>query len=585
MNCRHHLLLSLPNYLEVKHTNYASQLILQAHSLIHQIIMDFGFFEFFSDLILYSNSNSDKNPNDINKQQQQDQQQAQSNPNHQHHHDHHHQSNRHHNLLSDLFNEDEDVNSQRYNELLEEGKEFYTFVRTHVIYFTTFILLYALSCTLISYFSKQRDEYRLDIEEYKTYKISTWMCAFTLAISIAAFLLLPVSITTNEITWIDDAQTKSSLLNGMWSYVFLFSNLSLFILLPFAYFFTESEGFAGSQRGLLSRFRETFVLLIIVIIIVLGLTYTLCCLFFGLGCHVSTIQLLTIWQYLPFLYSCISFIGALLLLICTPLGISHLFTVLRQLDSIQRAKKLNVAALVLLLTLAGYSVMLVFINTFQLLVGYRPLPLSTTLNMAQQQSDTTLDKLIAESNSKQQMVGIKNPVGAFLDIVMVLYLWSASLCGLYNLPGLCCLRPRKNNSSFNQIIGNCAILCLLSSALPLLARTLGMTNFDLLSDFGRIEWLGNFYVVLLYNVVFFVSTTLCLLGKREFVLTINLFKAMIGNPHQTLKKIKSEELILSTVSKESKFEKVNESSDEKTTNENNSGLKREIDLMTNSKED
>lgn len=119
-----------------------------------------------------------------------------------------------------------------------------------------------------------------------------------------------------------------------------------------------------------------------------------------------------------------------------------------------------------------------------------------------------------------------------MDIVMVFYLWCASLCGLYNLPGLCCLRPRKQCSSFNQIIGNCTILCLLSSALPLLSRTLGMTNFDLLADFGRIEWLGNFYVVLLYNVVFLVSTTLCLMGKRELVLTINLFKAFIGNPHQ-----------------------------------------------------
>lgn len=417
-------------------------------------------------------------------------------------------------------------------ELQEEGKEFYTSVRTHVIYFVTIIILYSLSCALISYFSKRRDEYRLDIEEYRTYKISTWMCAFTLAISIAAFLLLPVSIITNEISLID-ARTKWSLLDGMWSYVFLFSNLSLFMLLPFAYFFTESEGFSGSKRGMLSRLRETFVLLIIVAIIVLGITYTVCCLFFGIGCHVSGIQtisgILAIWKYLPFLYSCISFIGALLLLLCTPLGISNLFTVLHQMDTIQRARKFNYAALILLVALAGYSIILVFVNTFQLLIGFRSLPLSTTFSIAQQRnyqvSSNSHDYLHAQDSQIFH-------IGAFLDIVMVLYLWSASLCGLYNLPGLCCLRPRAHNSSFNQIMGNCTILCLLSSALPLLARTLGMTNFDLLADFGRIEWLGNFYVVLLYNVVFFVSTTLCLMGKRELVLTINLFKAIIGNPHQ-----------------------------------------------------
>lgn len=409
-----------------------------------------------------------------------------------------------------LFDDEPLDNSQG-----EEGKEFYTFVRTHVIYFVTIILLYVISCVLISYFSKHRDEFRVDIEEYRTYKISTWMCAFTLAISIAAFLLLPVSIITNEIFWIDDARTKWSLLDGMWSYVFLFSNLSLFILLPFAYFFTESEGFSGSRRGMGSRLSETCVLLLIVAIIVFGLTYTVCCLFFGIGCHVSGIQLLTIWQYLPFLYSCISFIGALLLLLCTPLGISHLFTVLHQMDTIQQAQKLNCAAVALLVTLAGYSIILVLINTFQLVFGFRPLPLSTALSTAEQRQhddNSNLGSLLGihDKNYENDLREVKNgPIGAFLDIVMIFYLWCASLCGLYNLPGLCCLRPRHRNCSFNQIIGNCTILCLLSSALPLLARTLGMTNFDLLADYGRIEWLGNFYVVLSYNVLFLVSSYYC----------------------------------------------------------------------------
>lgn len=36
--------------------------------------------------------------------------------------------------------------------------------------------------------------------------------------------------------------------SGLWNIVFLFSNLSLVFLMPFAYFFTESEGFAGSKK-------------------------------------------------------------------------------------------------------------------------------------------------------------------------------------------------------------------------------------------------------------------------------------------------------------------------------------------------
>lgn len=35
---------------------------------------------------------------------------------------------------------------------------------------------------------------------------------------------------------------------GLWNLIFLFSNLSLVFLMPFAYFFTESEGFAGSKK-------------------------------------------------------------------------------------------------------------------------------------------------------------------------------------------------------------------------------------------------------------------------------------------------------------------------------------------------
>lgn len=41
---------------------------------------------------------------------------------------------------------------------------------------------------------------------------------------------------------------KLFFLSGLWNLVFLFSNLSLVFLMPFAYFFTEAEGFAGSKK-------------------------------------------------------------------------------------------------------------------------------------------------------------------------------------------------------------------------------------------------------------------------------------------------------------------------------------------------
>ena len=41
----------------------------------------------------------------------------------------------------------------------------------------------------------------------------------------------------------------------------------------------------------------------------------------------------------------------------------------------------------------------------------------------------------------------------------------------------------------------------------------GITKFDLLGEFGRLDWLGNFRVVILYKLVFEVSTAFCLVNK------------------------------------------------------------------------
>lgn len=63
--------------------------------------------------------------------------------------------------------------------------------------------------------------------------------------------------------------------SGLWNYVFLFSFLSLFLLLPFAYLFTESEGFFGHKKGLTARVYETFVVLALLAMVVIGITYVI----------------------------------------------------------------------------------------------------------------------------------------------------------------------------------------------------------------------------------------------------------------------------------------------------------------------
>lgn len=145
---------------------------------------------------------------------------------------------------------------------------------------------------------------------------------------------------------------------GLWSLVFLFSNLSLFVFLPFAYLFNESEGFPGHRKviatydfllfnrpvlitvyfvlqGLKARLYETCTVLMLLSICVLVLTYLFYTFFYTeqslLHMMFSEFWLLLRFitavslfydfnltdlstNYLPFLYSCISFIGVLMLL-------------------------------------------------------------------------------------------------------------------------------------------------------------------------------------------------------------------------------------------------------------------------------
>lgn len=373
-----------------------------------------------------------------------------------------------------------------------------------------------------------------------------------------------------------------SLIHGLWSLVFLFSNLSLFVFLPFAFLFNESEGFPGHRKGLKARVYETCTVLMLLSTFVLVLTYLLYTFFYAEQSLFYV--LLNLWtNYLPFLYSCISFIGVLMLLICTPVGFATLFTILsrfmikpqlqkttdeeinvlklevdclarrldqvatngltymspepmlkgiwrkkhaervllhngtlkneltnrllfyqERLDVLEKQRKTSVfrklflypTFMLLLLALTVVTVLLVVQNLLLILVGIKALPLNTrqfTLGVS------SLSKL--------------GPFGAGLEIVIILYMLVASTVGLYSLPVVSTYRPRVKETPLTHIVGNCTLLLILSSALPLLSRILGITDFDLLADYGRIEWLGNFTIVALYNIVFATAATLCLFNK------------------------------------------------------------------------
>nr|CAD7400583.1 unnamed protein product [Timema cristinae] len=424
---------------------------------------------------------------------------------------------------------------------------------------------------------------------------SLWLCTFSLAVSVGAALLLPISIVSNEVLILYPSSyyvkwLNSSLIQGLWNHVFLFSNLSLFMLLPFAYFFTESEGFTGYRKCLMARVYETTVVLVLLSILVLGMTYIMSAL---IDKDKSSIQTLLIFRKSKIQMYCLYFSVHAVGVCAVVLGqflvkpqflrdVNEEFYVARleedcvrrrltlarttgrtylspppmspppsamscdDLDStvmglqngalqsglgdalsrVERRRRIldkqrhtssvqrNIVyplAMLLLLILTGGTVFMVAQNTVLLLVGIKALPLSTkqfTLGIA------SLSKL-----------GL---FGATLEIILIFYLMTTSSIGLYTLPFLSGVRPKARLTSLTHVIVNCGLVLILSSALPLLSRILGITNFDLLGDFGRIEWLGNFKIVLLYNLVFAAAATLCLVNKFTATVRRELYARLLN---------------------------------------------------------
>ncbi|XP_024085231.1 protein Lilipod isoform X2 [Cimex lectularius] len=480
---------------------------------------------------------------------------------------------------------------------------FHNTVREYVIFLLIFVVLFILGCTIIDMLRrKDREDYfSTDDDEATVYKVSMYLCVFALSVTICAALLLPSSIASNEVLLLYPKSyyvkwLNHSLIQGIWNLVFLFSNVSLFGLLPFAYLFTESEGLSGYRRSVKSRIYETCTVLVLLIFIVFGLTYVISALLDPNESGYFAFQNFSTY-YLPFLYSCISFLGVILQLIFTPLGFISLFgivsrslvkpqflhnikeeyyktlmeedllkrriklvsmtgksyikpepmspalleneedasvlglkngalqtglkerleSVIQRRDVLQKQKATSTfrrniiypMAMLVLFVLTIITIFLVLVNSIMLLIGVKALPKSTaqfTLGI------TSLSKL--------------GPLGATIEVVVIFYLAVTSCVGLYSVPFLKRLRPRRAKTPLSLLIANCALLLILSSALPLLARILGITNFDLLGHYGKIVWLGNFKIVFAYNILFATVTALCLFNKFTTPVCKELFNRL-----------------------------------------------------------
>ncbi|XGW14541.1 hypothetical protein V3C99_000668 [Haemonchus contortus] len=533
----------------------------------------------------------------------------------------------------------EEEEAARLEAIRRQEREFHEFVRQQIICLIIFISLYLLSYWIISLFKSKSDNDSLYAgdEDYIVYRISVWMCSASLAVSIGSIALLPFSVVSSELLqrYPDNyyLQWMSwSLINSLWNYVFALSNLSLFVLLPFSYFFIESQGFSKNKNGIMQRVYETLAvcaLLIVVILCLVDVVLTL------VSSSVSLISITSV--NLPLIYSFVSFAGVMLLLLSTPIGFAKMFGIVGEMtmnsisipdqddiivDRLERyceARKAGkygsnnnihknsfgamspfyspashgyspvrlrsfrmtpigfntrsdcsekcylfsssiygfapesntssasngwsentqisseesrsvsygravrpqiVAGQILnplhqkslrfckhlirivkypaivtsLLALTGISLLMVVINSLKLVFGFRSLPA-----YAQYMEVHTRHSL-----------GI---VGVIIESITIMYVMSTSLTGLYSMPFVRALRPQRARTSLTVIIINCSLVLVLSSALPVLANTLGITSFDLLGAYSSLKWLSNFKLVLAYNVLFAAATIVCVFSQ------------------------------------------------------------------------
>lgn len=451
---------------------------------------------------------------------------------------------------------------------------FHNRVRETIICVLLFVCLYMVSYLILTHFRKAAEFVTDDSEDATVNKIALWLCTFTLSVAVCAVLLLPISILSNEVLltfpqsyymqWLN-----GSLIHGLWNLVFLFSNLSLVFLMPFAYFFTESEGFAGSKKGVMARVYEAVVLLLLLALLVLGIVWVASAL---LHDNVARKSLYDLWEYyLPYLYSGISLFGVLMLLLCTPFGLSRMFSVTgsllvkpRLLEDVDEtlncttfeedalSRKLNCSrtscwvklnleamkreyqvvqskrvaletrrkaspwqrnlgyplAMLVLLALTVMCVLMVCFNVLELLLD-----------------ETAMPRGMEDPHLGMASFSMFGSLGAAVQVVLILYLMVSSVVGFYSSPLFTGLLPRAQDTNLTQMIANCVSLLILSSALPVFSRTLGITRFDLLGDFGRYNWLGNFYIVFLYNMLFAGLTSASLIKTVTWAVQRELIRA------------------------------------------------------------
>uniref|UniRef100_A0A672PJ81 Limb region 1 protein homolog n=1 Tax=Sinocyclocheilus grahami TaxID=75366 RepID=A0A672PJ81_SINGR len=235
--------------------------------------------------------------------------------------------------------------------------------------------------------------------------------------------------------------------------------------------------------------------------------------------------------------------------VCTPVGLSRMFTVMGQLlvkptiledldeqiyciqlqeealerrlneicalesllspSVLERRKKASaweknlLYPIVMLILLAGtaISVLLVALNIVYLLVDETALPKGSTRDIG---------------NASLSTFGVAQAV---IEIILMFYLLVSSVVGFYSLRIFQELTPIKDDTTMTTIIGCCVSILVLSSALPVMSRTLGkvlLTCMCTLSFISVCLRLKNVVCQRICFVGFFPKIFLLIFGSHSF---------------------------------------------------------------------
>lgn len=346
----------------------------------------------------------------------------------------------------------------------------------------------------------------------------------------------------------------------------------MFVFLPFSHLFLESIGLPGTRKGIKSRIIETILLLTLIAVCVIGISFVATSVFdYDNPKRQSILNILG--YYLPFLYSCLSILGVILLCWSTPLGFICIFDIISK----NLVKSSFIADVNEDMEVAELEKITIEKRIFQLennLLFSENEKISKQLTLSQNEFDKNKERIeILRKKSKWKTLYInvcfliiiilmsflfsfiiltifKNIIYILFDfiitkfvfdfdenlnktdylfsvpilkttleILIIMYFMIASLIGFYSIPFFGKILPKLRSTTMDKLILNCALSLILSSALPVSTKLLGLTSFDLLGYFGDYYWHSKNYIIFIYNVCFLFVIVFFFFGKfRESII-------------------------------------------------------------------